>query len=368
MSGIAGISILMAAAIIFSPVAQSATWHQFMASKLSTEFDTNPSVSPTYTEGVWRTLFEPQYEVIGNFGGDELRTGLALQLSRSSNEAISPSRDRPNAFLNWLRQSAIGEFRIATRYSETSIRDAGIDATNQLPVSSGRVTKTLSAKWTKAMSDRSTFTVDGSYENFLYTGVGNTYVDYASRAGSFIYTYILNDQNSPFIKIAYADYLPTGGGTNSRLDSTAIGLNWNTSKNLEASVQAGNANVNNAEFGTHWGMSMKYTLQRSVALFNVNRQVLASGLNGFVTIDQANYSWIYELNEGDKTGIDFGWIKNHYTTETINRSTGVWVQHDIDFLWGLRMYYMHNAFSRGGIGEAASNILGLSLSYTRTDF
>ena len=44
------------------------SWQSAVASKVTTAFDTNPSMSPNYPGGAWRFLFEPAYMLTGTDG------------------------------------------------------------------------------------------------------------------------------------------------------------------------------------------------------------------------------------------------------------------------------------------------------------
>lgn len=365
----ANLQFLLLALMIFAGQASADSWQQTVSSQFSTEFDTNPAMSPTYTGGIWRSIFEPGYSLEGRLGDSELKTGLAVQIARSSNATLSPNRDSPSVFLDWLRQSEAGEFSIRSRYAETSTRDAAIDVSSQVPADSTRASRTLSGRWSKALSERSTFTADSSYEGVSYKGANSTYVDYSSRTNSLMMNYIWDEHYTPFLQILHTDYQPVSGNFPNSFTTTVLaGLNWRASETLEGSLQYGKSRISDAEMSSQGGMTIQYTDQRSVYYLSANRQVAPGGLGGFITTDQVNGSWTYDLSERSKSGINAGWRKNHFVTDIISRTAGAWLQYDLDSFWALRTYYMRNMISAEGIDDAYSNILGISLSYTNTDF
>lgn len=341
-------------------------WQQTGSASVSTEYDSNPTLSPTHPDGIWRTIFEPSYTLMGILGENELKTGLALQIARSSNETLSRNREDPSVFLDWQRQSEAGEFGIFSRYAETATRIAEMGNAGPGLADSTRASRTMTGRWNKALSERSTLSVDGSYEGVTYTG--GTYIDYVTRSGNTMFSYAWSERSTPFIKMSYADYEPTGGGPSSQFNSAALGLNWKAWDNLEGTLQVGRYRIINAEVGTQGGASVQYTGQRTQLSLNAGRQVSPSGLGGFITADQANGSWSYALSERSKTGIDLGWSKNHFDSVIINRTAGAWLQHDLNSFWGMRTYYLHRTSMQDGVGSASSNILGLALVYTHTDF
>lgn len=341
-------------------------WQQTGAASVSTEYDSNPTLSPTYPGGVWRTIFEPSYTLMGILGENELKTGLALQIARSSNETLSQNRESPSVFLDWQRQSDAGEFGVSSRYAETSTRTAEIGNTGPGAADSTRASRIIAGRWSKALSGRSTLSADGSYEGVYYTG--GTYIDYVTRSGSMMFSYAWSERSTPFLKMSYADYEPIGGGPSRRVDTATLGINWTISDYLQGTLQASKYKTNDAEMGTQGSASLQYTGQRTQFVLNASRQVSPSGLGGFATVDQANGSWSYALSDRSKTGIDLGWSKNHFVTDIIYHTAGVWLQHDLNSFWGLRTYYLHRTVAQSEIVSASSNMLGLALVYTNTDF
>ena len=91
-------------------------------------------------------------------------------------------------------------------------------------------------------------------------------------------------------------------------------------------------------------------------------------MGGFVTTDQVNGRWSYDLSEQSRTGISAGWRKNRTITDDVSRTTDVWWQRDLSPFWTVRAHCLHRIREGGGAGGASSNILGLSLAYTRSDF
>jgi hypothetical protein len=358
--------ILLIALMLNSVQGWADPWQQTASARISTEYDSNPVLSPTYPDGVWRTVFEPSYTLMGRLGENELKTGLALQIARSSNETLSQNREDPSVFLDWQRQSDAGEFGISSRYAETATRITEITNTGPGVADSTRTSRYMSGRWSKSLSERSLLSADGSYEGVSYKD--GTYTDYVTRSGSMMFGYVWSEHSTPFIRASHTDYEPTGGGPSSQLDSATLGLNWTVSDNLDGTLQVSRSKINDAEMGSQGAASLHYTGQRTQLVLNAGRQVVPSGLGGFATVDQANGSWSYDLSERSKTGIDLGWNKSHFVTDIINRTAGAWLQHDLNSYWGMRTYYLHRTAEQYGLGSASSNILGIALVYTHTDF
>lgn len=364
---LAALSILPATLIFSAGQGWADAWQQTGSASISTEYDTNPAMSPAYPGGVWRYVFEPGYSLVGRLGESEVKAGLALQMARSSNETLSPNRDSPSAFLEWQRQTDAGEFGLASRYIEIATRDAGIDATGPVSVASTRTSRTLSGKWSKAVTERGTLSADGSYEGVSYAG--GPYINYVTRSAGMKFSYASSERIKPLLKLSYADYEPADGGPTVQFTSAQLGFDWKVSDALEGSLQAGKFRTSdNNELGSLGGATVRYTGERNQLALSADRQVTPSGLGGFVTVDQANAGWSYALSERSRTGIDLGWRKNYYDTVFVNRTAGAWLQQDLDSFWGMRTYYLHNILSGDGVEDASSDILGITFVYTHTDF
>lgn len=363
----ASLPIMLTALLLFTEKGWAEAWQQTVSAKVSTEYDSNPAMSPSNPEGVSRHLLEPSYALTGNFGRDILKTGLALQVVRSSNEMLSASRNSPTVFVDWLRQGETGEFGITSRYAETSTRNVNTDNTDPALTDNTRSARTLSGRWSKALSQRSSLEVNGSYETVLYSG--NTYSNYATRSAGMLFSYLWSESSTPFLRLSRTDYEPASGTSpNSNTDTALAGLSWTASEALSGSLQLGKSRVNNAEPSQIGGGSMRYASERTQLSLSANRQVSPSGFGGFSMVDQIIGSWSYALSEHSITGIDLGWQKNTYITDIISRTSGVWLQHEINSFWGLRTYYqVRNVINAGVMEDTSSYILGFSIAYTHAD-
>src|SRR5512139_3691840 len=132
--------------MLFSGRVLAVSWQSTVASKVTTAFDTNPSMSPNDPGGVWRFLFEPGYVLTAKDGANEWKAGVGLQIERSSNPALSSNRDSPNLNLDWLHESGINTFGVSYKYSEIAVRNAGVDASGQ-GINGTSASSALSGTW-----------------------------------------------------------------------------------------------------------------------------------------------------------------------------------------------------------------------------
>lgn len=357
----------MLAAFMFFPAQTWAdSWQQAGSARISTEYDANPVMDPAQRNGIWRSTFAPNYTLKRTGDANELSAGLAAQITRASNKTLSQDRDDPSVFLDWRRQSDTRELGLSARYDEVGTRFAEIDNTGPGFTDSTRATRTMSGNLSEALSERSTLVLNGSYNDVSYRG--GPFVDYVTRSAGMRFSYDWSERSAPFIRMSYTDTRPAGSNTPSRFANALLGWNWKVEDYLEGSLQAGKSKISGAGMAKQGVAEVRYTGQRTGLVLNADRQVSPSGLGGFVTVDQAKGSWSYTLSERSNTGIDLVWRKNHAYTGIINRTTGAWLQHELNSFWGMRTYYLHKISERGGAGAATSDILGLALVYTHTDF
>jgi hypothetical protein len=368
---IAGISLLVAGHMLYSGQSSADTWQSTVTSRASTEFDSNPAMSPTHTYGVWRALFEPGYMVMRQSGEDEIRAGLSFQIERSSNKTVSPDRDSPGVFADWLRQSEVGEFGISARYAEFAARNAGVDATGLAVILGTRATSTLSGKWSRELSERSTLEADAVYESIAYKG--GTYVDYSTQSGSLKYSYALSESIKPFIRAKGDKYVPTGGGSSSNFTSVAAGFNWKV-ESVDWTMHVGRSKSSNGHIYTLGAVAALYTGQRTILTVNASREVLPSGLSGLIRVDQTRMGWIYTLSEFSNFGIDWERWRNRNidsradSMDVISTTKSVWLESNLNPSWKMRTYYLQRVNKAVGVNGVSSRILGLSFGYSLPDF
>lgn len=353
--------------MLYSGYGRADSWQQAVTARVSTEYETNPAMSSTSPEGVWRGLFEPGYALIGMVGDNEIRTGLAVQMARASNKKLSPDRDSPSVFLNWLRQGETGGFDISSRYTEVSTREVdGIDAAGLVPASSTRVSRTLTGKWNKEMSELSTVSLDGSYDRVSYRG--GTYVNYSTQTVGLTFSRAWDEHITPYIRVSGNKYESEGEGQSSRRNDASIGLDWKA-EYLVWSMQAGQSRVVGGNTSTQGSVETKYTGQLNQLGLIASRQVVPSGLGGFVKADQLSGNWSYALSEYSRTGLNLVWQKNLSSeNSSTSASSDVWLEHNLNALWTLRTHYQHRTSDVAGSESVSSDIFGLSFAYAYSDF
>lgn len=365
---VAGLAILLACNMLYSGVGWADSWRQALVARVSTEFDTNPAMSSTRSDGIWRGLFEPSYSLMGRTGESEITTGLAVQMSRSSNKSLSPDRDSPTVFLNWLRPSTAGKFGITSRYAEVLTSDAGgADSAGRVSASSTRVSRTVGGSWSNELSALSTVSADASYSGVSYKGAG-IYQNYATQTVGLKYDYVMNERTTSFYRVSGNKYVPENSGPSSQRNDVALGMVWK-SEYLDWTMQAGKSKVVSGNSVTQGSVETHYAGERNQLGVNVSRLVLPSGQGGFVTTGQIGGNWSYALSDYSNAGFDISLRKNYSSANSSNSTiSGIWLDHNLNPLWKVRTYFRHRTNDVTGSAGVSSNILGFSFAYAYSDF
>lgn len=365
---IAVLSLALVSLLFCVGTAHADTWQQTVSARAATEYDTNPAMAPGYRDdGLWRMMLDPAYRLTGTFGVNEYQSGAALHAEHSSNTNISQNRNDPSIFLNWKHQVETGDLGIGARYDEVGTRTTELNNIGLVTTDGTRASRAVTANWKESFSERNTFEANVSHTDYVYKDVA--LINYVTQSGVLKYSYLWSVNSTPFVSLAYDDYTATDNSLVYHNYSSMLGLNWRSSAQLDGTVKIGQfrSDSGNGE-GTQGGVSVRYAGLQNSSSVNAERQVMATGLGGFTIVDQVNGGWSYQVSDSSTTGIDLGWSKSHFVTDNYFRSSGVWLQHDLDSLWQMRLYLQHRASVGDGVAEALSNILGLSLTYTHPDF
>lgn len=341
------------------------TWQHAATSRISMEYETNPTMSPTSQGRMRRTLFEPGYTLTKMDGANEWRAGLTLQMARSSNTSLSLNREDPSVFLNWQRQGDAGEFGVSAKYDEAATRTTEAGAAGPVAVDGTRASRSLSANWNKPLGERSTLAINGAHTRISYKG--GTYVDYSTRSGGVRFTHDWTESVAPFLSLSYTDQTPSGGGASSWRTVATLGSSLKISERLDCTVQADQSRESSGGSSSQYLMSARHEGQLNRVALSAGRQVSTSGLGSFVTADQASADWSRELTERSRAGANLSWRKNRSVSDEATLTLGAWFQLDINEAWVARTHYQRRERQLGGL-NASANLIGLSFVYTRSNF
>lgn len=357
--------LLGALAIVESGAADA--WQNAVTGRLSTQFDSNPTMTPFGAESVWRSVLEPRYSLVGNLGEGELNAGLAFQLERSSNQTLSPDRNSPSTFFDWIRQSEAGEvLGVSARYAEIATRDAGIAATGSTGSVGTRASRSLIGKWSAALTERSMLLVDGTYEGVVFRG--GAYTDYSTQTGGLRYNYKLSENASPFLGVLFDKYVPMDTHQSVHLSSSYIGVNGKTEL-MDWNIQIGRAKDSLGSANWLASIGGGYSGQLNRFYLNAENLILPSGQGGFAKVNNRRGGWRHELSEYSSSGIDLEGTKTITGSASLFSTTvSAWFEHDLSLFWKMRMNYMRRIYNGSTSGNAYSNIIGIDFSYVNLDY
>ena len=360
------ISAVLAVLAFYSGHGWADSWQQTGSARVATEYDSNPTmVGSSRQVGIWRSYFEPGYTLKNIAGANELDAGIALQIVRSSNKTLSQNREDPTVFVDWLQRSDTGEFGVSAKYDEIATRNAEVDNIATAFADSTRVSNTYSGNWSKQLNEYNTLSANGIYQRVSYKG--GPFIDYANQTADLKLSHALNESNTLIMEALNVLYVPVGANPTSQVSTVTLGWEWKADY-LEGLLQMGKVRSSDVGYNTQGRAEVRYTGQRTGLLLNAGRQIVPSGLGGFVVTSLVNGNWNYAMSEQSRVGIDLAWQKNHFTTDIINSTTGAWFQHDLNLFWVVRTSFLHRNYRQSGIGTVDGNILGLAFTYTHADF
>ncbi len=337
------------------------------ASKLSTEYDSNPSLSPG-ASGSWVAYFQPAVTVTKVFGTDKIVAGFNLLMQDSSNLAVSSDSVNPAALLNWLHSGENRTLDLKSSYIQTSTRYSGIDSVGRTSSpSSTRDLSEITGDWIEQSGQRSNVELNGLYDKATYQD--SSYNNYELTSASLKFSYEIYESSVLFGKLSRSNLtLPLGVAISlpQTFNEEAVGIEWTGEKTLWK-TQLAEAQDNLGNSTPEALMDFKYTGQFSESKLATGQMLVASGMGGFVKADQVKFNSGYALSEYIKVGLDYSFIKNlipqsiGYTSQS---SLGWWFENEVSATWKCRTYYANLQNKGEGVTVVFNNVIGLSLSYS----
>ncbi len=334
---------------------------------MSLTLDSNPELSPTGAEAVWRFALTPDYQLTRVRGADTLNANAALNVERSSDPSLSAEREYPSLSLGWRHETPTGEFGLSAKYEKSPTRTSELLDTGNLAVDATRETAGASANWSIGLDERDSLSLAGAFRSVSYQG--GDFTDYTELSGSATFAHEWDVRTQPYVEYAISRYTPDDGGPSSDSHTVEAGLKRAFSELLSGEAHAGRR-WNGGQSGSGWqgGVALNYAGRRSNWSWSASRAASASGAGAFVESDQANMNWAYALSEKSSAGIDLLWRKNRSNDEPSDiRQFVAWASRELDRFWNLRLSYQYKEVGQPGSADASAHVLGLSLIYSHPD-
>ena len=330
------------------------------------EYDSNPAFTPSNEQSVWRYTALPSYTASLVEDRNRWFTTVSLSLQRSSDSAISESRQDPNLIVGWEHEYERGLFNITADYNKTSSRLNEFISNGVVDKDGSATTKSISASWSRLLTDRLNLSLGGQYLQVNYAGSGLS--NYKTKSISSSLTYELNEKVSPFVQVGASQLNSEANNAESKVSQSFLvgtkallrpNLNMATSLGLNHRQGSGNGLVAN--------LTMTYLAEKYNAQGSLSRNVTASGIGEFQKTDNLSLRYAYELSDKDKVGSDFAWSRNGSTGGNNTMQIGGWYSKEISELWQLRFNLNLKQLKNDG-QSANSSIIGISFNYNTLDF
>jgi len=360
--------ILIPVIILLTPLTGWAgVWQQSTTARFSEEYDTNPTMASFNSrEGVRRTVLVPSYTISNTSDQSELKAGITIQMERSSNQNLSQNRNDPSVFTGFHHQGETIDFSLTAKYDEAATRNSLIDNAGQNFNDSTRRARTFDVNLSNALDQFTTISLDSTYEVVSYKG--GSFVDFSNLTVGGRLSRALTERTTLFMRVSGVKYRPVSGVSSGDTSNAILGWDWIYSEQLHGSFQAGKSWSENIGTGNQGTATVSYSGQFNEIALNASRQIVPSGLGNLVRIDQANGSWIYAYSEYVRFGIEAGWQKSHLSANTFYRTSGAWLEQEMNQHWVARMYYQHRNSDQVGISKAYSHMVGVAFTFTHADY
>ena len=358
--------LLLSACIPVSSFA--ATWEQSLSLPLSVDYESNPRLSETNKQSVRRTQLTPDYSLTATDGNDQFFTKLRLRIERSSDTSISSDREDPSIDLGWKHEHETGQFGLTAHFDKQSTRLSELEDTGQISNDNTRKSRSLSANWGNALSERYSLNLDANITKVSFDNAGSGLNDYRNKSVSAQLGYSLNEQTETFARLSFSRFEPVSTGT-TNTKSLDVGATWTISErfNLSGSVGINDTSGASNESGWQAMLDMSYITARTRSSLGISRTRAPSSAGVVNESNQLRAGWTYNLSERNDIGVDLNWRENLSTNTSQTLRLGANFTHQLSPAWDLRVS-AQRLNRDDDISDASSNTVTATLVYKLTDF
>ena len=330
------------------------------------EYDSNPQLASNNEQSVWRYTTFPKYTV--SAVDDRARwfaTG-GVNLQRSSNNAVSGSRQDPAVTAGWEYQFEKSVFNITADYNKASSRLNEFTTSGVVDKDGSVSSKSISAGWSTQLSERLGLSANGQYLKTDYTG--SSFTNSTTKSISSSLTYELNERVKPFIQLSISQLNSEGNNAKSSVSKTyLLGTTVEINPQLAMSASGG---VNQQQLsGNGWvaNTTLNYTGERDSFRAGLSRNVAPSGLGDFQKTDNLSLGYSYELSDKARAGTDFIWNSNSATNGNETRQLTGWYSKELSDYWQFKLS-LNLKELKNNTQSANASIFGVSFIYNTPEF
>lgn len=353
----------------FPGLVQAAIWQSSVVVPTTVEYDSNPLLLTSDEKGVMRTLIEPNYNLVGTFGADQLTLGLGVHVLHSSDPSVQANREDPDLNLGWRRETETGHFGLRAQYLESSTLSGTVLDTGVVTTDGTQKMTLLSGDFSRALSARTTLDNETRYSHATYDI--NSLTGYDELANTSTLTYALSERTDVFAGLRLRRYEPdqTDTAVASNSYTPSVGVKYQITDTLTGRAHIGVNQVSGSEGGRReeGGVLLDYRGTRSDASLSAERTTVASAEGGFAQLDLIHGMWSYALDELTRVGLDAQWQDSKGQTPNTLQTYSVWASRELSPYWDLRLALLYKERQQSGAPDAAATIVGLTLTYRFPD-
>lgn len=354
-------------ALLFLPEALFAgAWHHSSSLTLGLEYDSNPRLRSEGAEGSWSAAVLPAYALMWLDERDTVQAEVAGRFERSSSNQVSDRND-PVVKLAWQRRNPRGMFGLSGTYEQAATREVELEESGS-NTDGTRGSSVLGLNWQHALTERLLFDASANYRMVEYKRTN--LVDYSEQGGAMTLTRILSPHKKAFLRLSAANYEPKHIGDSAQSYVGVVGVSYSLSERFTWMAEGGATLRKQHEDQTGWqgNSSVSYRYERLSLSLQGGREITASGTGGFVEADQLRGTLGYLLDEKTSLSMDASWRKVDGDSSSTLYRVGTAVSRQISLSWKTRLSYEYRHYEASREGNAAGNIVMLTLKYNYSTF
>lgn len=363
-----GFVITLCAAVLLPTYVLGGTVEYSLTLPMSLEYENNPRLQPSNAQSVRRTRLRPDLMFMFTQNNDAFTVSLGGNIERSSNQSASADRDDQNLELGWTHRYERGEFGLTAALSEQSTRTSEFDETGVVANNNTRRTRSISANWNTALTERYTLTLSADATKVEFDTSAGSLNDYENKAINAQLGYSLSEQVETYGRLSFSRFEPVAmRRTNFR--SLDLGATWSVTEQLTLD---GNLGINrtsglNSESGWQAMFDVSYETLRSDYSLSVSRSRSPSGSGIINESNQLTAGWMYRLSDKENIGLDVNYRENLSANKNETSSLSANYTRELAPAWDFRLATQYR--NRDDVtSDASSTTVTATVIYKLSDF
>ena len=330
------------------------------------EYDSNPGFASNNEQSVLRFTTLPKYTVSAVDDRTRWFATAGLNIQRSSNNAVSGSRQDPAVSAGWEYQFQKSVVNITADYNKSSSRLTEFITSGVVDKDGSVISKSISASWGTQLSNRLGLSLASQYLKTDYNS--SAFTNSTTKSISSSLTYELNEKVRPFIQIGISQLNSQRTTSKSTLSKTYLlgtTLDLNPKVRMSASLGLNQQQI----VGNGWvaNTTLNYIEEKYDFRAILSRNVAPSGLGDFQKTDNLSLGYSYELSDKARAGADFIWNINSATSGNETRQLTGWYSKELSDYWLFKLS-LNLKDLKNSTQSANASIFGISFIYNTPEF